>query len=370
MPSNTKRTRADTPSGGTTRRGFLKASGAAGALSCSELFGGQVRPPVAIIQIYLPGGPSHLDTFDPKPNAPSDVRGEFRAVATSVPGLRFCEHLPGLSALARHLTVVRSLTGLRDQHDAGPFDVGDAAPGRAGLGAMLGHRWGKTLRTAGGEVPTAVDLSGWTSAGPLGKSFAPRCLGRLPARVGHFNELCSAVTDDGATESGALGRAVDVSRESRQVLERYGADAHAENALFLKASRLVRAGVRCVALAWGYWDTHGDNFGQLRRQLPLFDRGLSALIEDLRAEGRLADVVIVAGGEFGRTPRINDGAGRDHWPRAGTLLVAGGGLPHGRVLGATDRLGAEPIDSVRIEDAFAPVRSRLGLAPSSEPPAA
>ncbi|MDY3560557.1 DUF1501 domain-containing protein [Gemmata sp. JC673] len=296
---------------------------ALGAFSGSALYGNDGRAPGAIIQVYLPGGPSHLDTLDPKPEAPAHVRGEFRTIATSVPGLRFCEHLPGLASLARHLTVARGLTGLRDEHAAVAFDSGGTAPGRAGLGAALVHRWGSTVRTPSGEMPAAIDLSVWTSAGPLGESFAPDRLGRGVARVGHFNEVCAAAVDEPLVGTEAPGRALDIRREPPRAWERYGADGHAQNGLFLKDRRLVQAGARCVAVAWGYWDTHGDNFGQLRRQLPLFDRGLSALVEDLRNDGRLSDVVIVAGGEFGRSPKVNDG-GR---PRP---LAAGRGPPRRR----------------------------------------
>jgi hypothetical protein len=344
-----------------SRRGFLKAGGVAlGTVVGAGLPGAGSNATGAVIQIYLPGGPSHLDTFDPKPGAPSGVRGEFRPAQTGVTGLHVCEYLPELASLAPHLTVVRGLTGLPDAHNPGPFDSGTTVSGHPGLGAAISYRRGSRVRTLRGEVPTAVDLSGWTSAGQLGDGLAPRQLG-LPARVRHFDELCINYPDGGAAEPGPLGRALDLRREPAGVLGRYGAAAHAGNALFLKARRLVEAGVRCVAFAWGYWDTHGDNFGQLRRQLPLFDRGLSALIEDLRASGRLDDVLVVVGGEFGRTPKINGGAGRDHWPHAGMLLLAGGGLPHGRVVGATDRLGAEPTTPVRLETAFAPVHRRLGL---------
>ena len=346
----------------------MKASGSAlGALAGSDVFAAPAQP-AALIQVYLPGGPSHVDTFDPKPDAPAGVRGAFSPIATCVPGVRFCEHLPALASLARHLTVVRGLTGLRDAHDVAPFDAGTTAAGRASLGSELARRWGPTRRTPCGDVPTAVDLSGWAAAGPLGNAFAPRCLGRRLTGVGHFNELRTARHDEEApAESGVLGRALDLGREPLRTRERYAVYAHPENALFLKARRLVDAGVRSVSLAWGYWDTHGDNFGQLRSQLPLLDRGLSALLEDLRTGGRLNDVVVVVGGEFGRTPKVNGGGGRDHWPRAATLLVAGGGLPHGRTLGATDRGGAEAIDPVRLEDVFEPVRVRLGLAPTPDP---
>lgn len=347
-----------------SRRGFLKAGGTAlGTLTGSALLGAETaQPSGALVQIFLPGGPSHLDTFDPKPSAPAGIRGEFRAVATTVPGLQFCEHLPALASMAKHLTVVRGVTGLPDEHGAGPFDAGTTASGQTGLGAVLSRLWGSSQRTPRGEVPTAVDLSGWSSADP-------RRLGRPAPRVSHFNELCVSECECEPVP-GPLGRALDLGLESWRALERYGADVHAENARFLRARRLVELGVRCVAFSWGYWDTHGDNFGQLRKQLPLFDRGLAALIEDLRAGGRLDEVVVVAGGEFGRTPKVNDGVGRDHWPRAGSLLVAGGGLPHGRAIGATDRLGAEPTRPVRLEEAFAPVRGRLGIAaPPEFPPA-
>lgn len=355
---------------GVTRRGFMKAGSAAlAALAGSDLMGASAGT-AAVIQIYLPGGPSHLDTFDPKPIAPSTIRGEFRSITTTVPRLRFCEHLPRLASLARYLTVVRGLTGLHDAHDPGPFDSGTTTVGRPGLGAILAHQRGAMISTLRGEIPTAVDLSGWTTAGPLGQRVAPRRLGSRRAKFRHVNELCTATADEfTVTGSEPLSRALNLRQESAQTWERYGAADHAENVQFLRARRLIEAGVRCVAFAWGYWDTHGDNFGQLRRQLPPFDQGLSALIDDLRTAGRLDDVVIVAGGEFGRTPRINDGAGRDHWTHAAAMLLAGGGLPHGRSLGATDRSGAEPTEAVRLDDVFALVYHRLGIHSTKLPPA-
>lgn len=172
--------------------------------------------------------------------------------------------------------------------------------------------------------------------------------------------------------SGRLGDALDVGKESPEVLRRYiGTDAHRDgthrgylfstNRNFLLARRLIEAGVRCVAISWGGWDTHEDNFRGLRTQLPAFDMGLSALIEDLDQRGMLQDVAIVVWGEFGRTPKINAKAGRDHWTAVAAAFLAGGGLRVGQVLGASDRHAAEPLTPIHVHQVHATLYHTLGI---------
>jgi uncharacterized protein (DUF1501 family) len=161
-----------------------------------------------------------------------------------------------------------------------------------------------------------------------------------------------------------LADAFNIDKEDPRIRERYGAAAGNQygNERFLLARRLIEAGVRCVSLSWGGWDTHGDNFNILRKQLPDFDRGLGALVEDLDARGMLDDVAIVVSGEFGRTPRINGGAGRDHWSKAAFALLAGGGLRTGQVIGATNRLGEYAQDRpVHFQQVFATLYHLLGI---------
>ncbi|MBI5761565.1 MAG: DUF1501 domain-containing protein, partial [Planctomycetales bacterium] len=169
--------------------------------------------------------------------------------------------------------------------------------------------------------------------------------------------------------SGVVAKALDLGQEDPRVRARYflgdnNNGMFQQNDRFLMARRLVSAGVRCVSLGWGGWDTHGNNFGHLRQQLPPLDQGLSSLIEDLEAHGLLQDTVVAVWGEFGRTPRVNSGAGRDHWPRACSVLLAGGGLKTGQVIGATNRLGEEPKDRpVHLQEVFATLYNHMGIDP-------
>lgn len=280
-----------------SRRELIGAAGAFGAAAVlpasAGLFGRRSR---CLIHIYLPGGPSHLDTFDLKPQAPREIRGEFRPISTHVDGIEICELLPRLAKLADRFSIVRSITGLPDRH--------------------------------------SPEVCGWGASG----QFTARLTARSP--------------DD----------LVFARRLSEREREAYGADECGENRKFITARQLVYAGAKYIPFSWGYWDTHGNNFGQLRRQLPRLDAGLSALIRDLESDGRLDDVVILMAGEFGRTPTINNGAGRDHWTHASFAFLAGGGLRHGQVIGATDRRGEFPADRpLRMEDLMATIRVAVGI---------
>ena len=361
-----------------SRRDFLIAGTAAiGTLAhAMPASAGELGNGKSLIQIYLPGGPSHLDTFDMKPRAPRELRGEFRPIRTRIPGVEICELLPRLSRLADRFTLVRGITGLRDEHSPSAADSGWPAEslreigGRPGLAAVLST----TLKSQTSQ-PASVDLTGWTSAGFLGDAAAvyepvrPEPLKRRgqkresTARPKRRFEL--ALRQDQSIAGRKPLRiecpALDISRESARTINLYGIDSSKENARFLEARRLLEAGVRCVSLAWGYWDTHGNNFGQLRNQLPALDQGLSALIEDLESRGRLDETLILMSGEFGRTPEINNGAGRDHWAETAFAFLAGGGLPHGRVIGNTDREGRFPHEAVPIEAVTAGVYAGLGM---------
>jgi hypothetical protein len=170
----------------------------------------------------------------------------------------------------------------------------------------------------------------------------------------------------GLITSGSVAAALDLGKESDSVKERYGLPTHGENERFLLARRLIDAGVRHVAFSWGGWDTHQDNFNAMRRMLPPLDRGLSALIDDLSSSGRLQDTLIMMSGEFGRTPRINGIAGRDHWPRASFFFLAGGGLRTGQVIGSTNRLGEQPSTRpVHLQHVFSTVYRWLGVDPDA-----
>ncbi len=401
--------------------------------------GGATRRAKAVINVVLPGGPSHLDMYDLKPDAPAEVRGEFRPIATRVPGVEICELLPRLAAMADRLTLIRSLVGFLDDHNTHWCTTGweshppmDASPIVAGypdgdwpsMGAVLSKQLGPRAR----GVPASVDLTpndadarfilrtATGQPGYLGKAHAAfevagmeqgnlggpgldaaRLTNRRALLAG-FDALRRGLDRGAASEnmdefrrqafdiltSSRLADALDLSREDPATRRRYGLDADYPGERdgktyldrFLTARRVVEAGARCVTLAFSRnpfgrmlrgdfnWDWHKDNFNEARGTLPLFDLGLSALIGDLEDRGMLDDTLVVAWGEFGRTPRINKDAGRDHWAKVGGALVAGGGLRHGQVIGATTRQGEEPrTRPVHFREVFATFYERLGIDP-------
>jgi uncharacterized protein (DUF1501 family) len=369
-----------------SRRGFLKAGTVTlGTLACGlPASAGPLGNGKSLIHIYLPGGPSHLETFDMKPASPAHQRGEFRPIRTKAAGVEICELLPKLARLSDRFTVVRGITGLRDEHSPSLCDCGWPADslrdigGRPGMTAVLSRLQGSSsLGTASG---TSVDLTGWTKAGFLQDQaaiFEPVELASAKQKSHRQRLKASALTAHKSQPSGLVLRnrtnrfnreriqessaVLDWGLESARTLHRYGVASCKENARFLQARRLVENGVRCVSFEWGYWDTHGNNFGQLRNLLPALDQGLSALMEDLDSNGRLEETLILMSGEFGRTPEINDGAGRDHWPDASCAILAGGGLPHGRVIGRTDREGRFPQDPVPMQSVIAAAYAALGI---------
>ncbi len=386
---------------GVSRRDFLRIGALGlGGLSLPQLLRAEASAGIrsrgnrhkAVIMVFLPGGPSHQDMFDLKADAPAEVRGEFRPINTNVPGIQICEHMPRLARLADQYTIIRSMVGATDRHDAfqcqtGRLQRGQPPGGWPSVGSFLTRIQG----TANPAIPAFVGLAPkmghmeWADngmAGFLGAACAPFevnkgggmedmvlngvTLGRLADRrqllesMDRFRRETDASGQMGGLDAythQALGilttselvEALDLKREDPKVIERYGKgdpknrDDGGPKLMehFLVARRLVEAGARCVTLAFSRWDHHGDNFGALRQDLPLLDQGLSALIEDLRLRGLDKDVSVVVWGEFGRTPTINKDAGRDHWPRVSCALLAGGGMRHGQVIGSTDRLGGE-----------------------------
>ena len=392
-----------------SRRNFLRIGGLAiGGLTLPQLLraeqasGGRATGK-SIINIYLPGGPTHMDTFDMKPTAAKEFRGELMPIATNIPGMEICELMPKLARMGDKFSVVRSITGLRDEHAPQQSDSGWSESslrtmgGRPGIGSVMSKLWGPSQTTPHGTSPTFVDLTGWTKTGFVGQvnaGFRPDGegrqnlslngqvnLSRLDNRRGLLTGLDRLRRDvdshgmlnaiDSFTEravgivtSGELAKSLDLRNEDPRLLARYGVgnDMGFGNERFVLARRLIQAGVRCVSLSVGGWDTHGDNFNQMRRQLPPLDQALTGLIEDLDAHGLLDQTIIMMSGEFGRTPRINATAGRDHWSRASFFFLAGGGLRHGQMIGATNRNGEEPIERpVHIQNVFHTVYHQLGI---------
>ena len=393
---------------GTSRRDFLCAGAwAAGGLTLTDLLraeaiqsasgGAKKHRAKSIINIALPGGPSHQDMFDLKPDAPAEVRGEFRPIPTVVPGFDICEHFGDLAKVADRFAVIRSISDASNEHTNVQADTGwperslKEMGGRPGIGAVAS----KFLGRVGAAPVASVALTGHTSPGFLGQSlrdFNPGTAARQTLklsmsqdRLNNRTELLGALDrfrrdSDAAGAMTAMDRftqdavdvvtspifsdALDVSKEPASSRDRYGKDNQTRqmNEKFLVARRLIEADVRVVSFTWGGWDTHSGNFTTLKRQLPALGLGLTALIRDLEERGTLDDTIIMMSGEFGRTPRINGGAGRDHWPAASFVFLAGGGMKMGQYIGATDRLGAKPADRpIHLQQVFATVYRQLGI---------
>ncbi|CAA9402832.1 MAG: hypothetical protein AVDCRST_MAG64-1817 [uncultured Phycisphaerae bacterium] len=402
---------------GATRRSFMKigAMGIAG-LALPDLFrmeslaraadaagAAAAAPPVGtrpkgIINIYLAGGPPQTDMFDLKPGAPSEYRGEFNAIKTNVAGMEVSELMPRLAKVADKFSVVRSIVGSVDKHSSIHTQTGwdedelKAVGGHPSLGAVVSK-----LQGSHGGAPPFVSMMGMVTPGFIGPAhgpFSPEGQGRenltlrrikadrLQSRtelLASLDGLKRDVDSSGAMEamdsftqravevvtSGRVADALDLEKEKPEVRERYTGGAGdmrdaAQN--ILMARRLIEAGVRAVSLTFGGWDTHSDNFNQLRRQLPPLDAALAALLLDLDERGMSNDVTVVMWGEFGRTPRVNSGAGRDHWPRVMQAFIAGGGMKNGQVVGATDRYGGEAADRpVHLREMFATLYHNMGI---------
>ena len=403
---------------GVSRRNFLQVGALGlGGIALPQLLQaeGQTanrRQHKSVIIIYLPGGPPHQDTFDLKLDAPREIRGEFQPIPTNVAGIQICEHLPQLAKIADKYTIIRSMVGARDDHSDFQCMTGRLLSSQKPLGGWpsFGATVSRVQGAAHRAVPPFMGLEPvmqhkpYNAATPgfLGvshRSFRPEAeaktdmtlrdmsvdrLADRKALLGSFDKFRRDVDSSGLMEgsdvfteqafgmltSSKLLHALDLKNEDPRVIERYGKgdpknrDDGGPKLMehFLIARRLVEAGSRCVTLAFSRWDHHGKNFDALRQDLPLLDQGLSALIEDLHLRGLDKDVSVIVWGEFGRTPKINTGGGRDHWPNVSCALVAGGGLRHGQVIGSTDRMGAEAEDRpVRFGEVFATLYHGLGV---------
>ena len=365
-----------------------------------------------MIVVYLSGGLAHQDTFDLKPNAPAEVRGEFNPIPSVVPGLQVSELLPRMAKCMDKVALLRSIVGLADEHSSWQ--------NMCGAGMSLSQRemrphFGSVVARLQGPVdplvPPFVDLFPTMQHKPYNSPHAGR-LGRpaaavkvdgdevavmrnlsVPAdRLGDRKGLLSTMDQlrrntDGTARGGfdtfhekafdvltssKLVEALDVTREPAAVRDRYGRGSPKHlgdgapmwNDQLLLARRLVEAGARVVTVAYGFWDTHGQNFRHLKRHLPLFDQGISALIEDVYARGLDRDSTVLVWGEFGRTPKINKDAGRDHWARVNGALLAGGGMKVGQVIGSTDAIAATAKDDpIPYANVLATVYHNLGIDP-------
>ena len=447
---------------GLSRRGFLRIGGLGlGGASLADILRAESRQPQApskksIIMILLPGGPPHLDMFDMKPDAPTEIRGEFSPIDTSVPGIQITELMPRTAVMMDKLAIVRSLHGGLNDHNVhinltgwetheqqgdSVMKLGFPAGGWPSIGAVISQLQGPahpgippfvSLSPPNAESTTRASLNqpGFLGIGHAGfepnrkkrhdieyKSGVSRAqvaregeqqaeislrdmslerFGDRRALLRSFDRLRRDVDGSGFMEgmddinrqafgiltSGRLGEALNFKLEPEDLRREYGISdsavpVHGGPELlkqFLVARRLVQAGCRCVTLAFSQWpmdrmsrggfnwDFHSGNFESCRVMLPMLDTGLSALIQDLDHHDMLDDTSIVMWGEFGRTPRINAQAGRDHWPQAASVLLAGGGMKMGQTIGSTNRYGEEPEDRpIHYRDVFASLYHNIGI---------
>jgi hypothetical protein len=366
---------------GMSRRSFLRVGAFGAGLTLAGMLRAQAASPTATskksaIMVYLPGGPSHIDMYDLKPDAPAEFRGEFKPIPTNVPGVQICEHFPMQAKMFDKLAVVRSLVSVDEHSDALVMTGYSENTNRTAHHPSFGSVMSRLRGAASNDVPPFVSLRGMspgTEPGYLGiahRPFTPDGPGlnnlRLPnsvdgervedrkALLTSFDNIRREIDATGTMKgidsftarafdmvaSGVVRKALDLSREDPRSRDRYKGVEQ-----FLTARRLIESGVGCVTLAYGGWDTHGSNFKQLKTQLPMLDRGIANLIQDLRERGMEDDVVTVVWGEFGRTPKVNgNDGGRDHWAPAMSALVAGGGMKMGQAIGATNSRAEMPRD--------------------------
>jgi len=417
------------PGPGASRREVLRAGALAPlGLGLLDVLGNRAtaaaKPKVkSVILLFMWGGPSHLDTWDPKPNAPSEVRGSFQSIATAVPGLRIGEHFPKLAALAKKYAVVRSMNHTDPAHlspvhhlmtgrlaakvnsDVDGASRSDAPclgavvqkflPSASAIPASVTLPWAVSHPSApGGTAPG--QNAGWLGAGfdpflVTGNPNLPnftipglRSAADVPAeRLQGRAELARRLDRDGriADYSGlkakamdlllapAVSRAFDLSAEKPATRDKYGRHPHGQSCLL--ARRLIEAGTRLVTVNWpddgrSFWDTHGDNFPSLKtRLMPPADAGFSALIGDLSERGLFDETLVVWVGEFGRTPRVESG-GRQHWSQCYSAVLAGGGIRGGAVYGSSDKIGAHPSEKpVSPPDLTATIYHALGIDPAA-----
>lgn len=371
------------------RRGFLSLA-AGGAMSgwfgrlaaqAAAQAGAAEQPQAkSCILLWMNGGPSHLDTFDLKPEAPSTVRGDFKPIDTSVPGIQISEHFPLLATRMQHAAVLRGMSTLESDHQLAAYHMHTGYQKRAGgiafpsLGAIVSHELGRRDFPLPNFVCIGTGMRHATRAGFLGPDHQPLDVidpdrgtdylepltsrgefDRQFAMLQHFDATFQAAyrAESAATHASALERAVrlmsaeqkqafDLTKESDAERDRYGRGSFGQGCLM--ARRLVETGVRFVEVALDGWDTHRDNFPRTRSLSEDVDAGMSALLDDLKRTGRLDSTLVVWMGEFGRSPQLTSGAGRNHWAKAWSTVLAGGGVRGGQVVGRTDRDAAAVVD--------------------------
>lgn len=407
---------------GISRRNFLRIGGLGLAgLSLPQLLKAEAasgKRPKSVIMIYLVGGPPHQDMFDLKPDAPAEIAGPWRPIHTNVPGMEICEAFPRLARMADKLVTIRSIADSQAGHDAYQVFNGHhpRTPKPNGGWPQFGSAVARLQGSTRSTTPPFISLCYTCSHGPynepgpgfLGPAYNPFrptgptrddmvlngiTLERLADRRRLLQSIDGFRRDVDASgmmngmdafthqamsllTSSKLADALDLSKEDPEVVERYGTgdptkfmDGNGAPRVpqsLLLARRLIEAGARIVTLNYSKWDWHGGRnnsiFKREAEDFPAFDQCVSALIEDLHQRGLADDCSVVIWGEFGRTPKINEQVGRDHWPRVNCALMAGGGMRTGQVIGSTDRLGGE-VDSrpVTFSEIYATLYHNLGI---------
>jgi len=357
----------------------------------------------SVIHIFLPGGMAHQDSFDPKPYAPIEYRGEIGTIPTKLPGVFFSEYLKQTAQVADKITVCRSMTHGEAAHERGTHNMFTGyRPSPAltypSMGSVVSHEFGPK-----NNLPPYVAIpnmpTNYAGSGYLSSAYAPFSLGSDPANPGFSvqdltlpggvdekrfttrRSMLEAVNDHFATKekadniaamdtfyqrayslisSPAAREAFNINAEPANIRDEYGRNAAGQR--MLMARRLVGAGVRFVTLTYGGWDMHTGIKGGMAGQLPVFDQAFAALIRDLERTGLLDSTLVMVSSEFGRTPKINTTAGRDHWPKVFSVVLAGGGIKKGFVYGTSDATATEPEDDpLTVEDLAFTVYNQLGI---------
>jgi hypothetical protein len=404
-----------------SRRDFLTVGALAGVgLTMSDLFRLQAAradtkkydfieaKAKSVIHIYLPGGCAHQETWDPKPFAPIEYRGDLKPIPTKIAGVQFSEMMVKTAAVADKICVIRSMTHGEAAHERGTHNMFTGyRPSPAlqypSMGSVVSHEYGPRQ-----NLPPYVCIPNqpneFAGTGYLSSSFAPFSLGSDPAQGGfqvrdltlpggvddtrfarrrsaldavnsyfHAKEKSDAIDAmdtfyDRAyslISSKEAREAFNINAESDKVRDEYGRNEAGQR--FLMAKRLVGAGVRFVSLTYGGWDMHSGIVNSMKRQLPTFDQAYAALITDLERSGLLDETLVMVSSEFGRTPKINNTAGRDHWPKVFSVALAGGGIKKGITYGTSNAIASEPDeDPVGPQDLATTVYNQLGIVADKE----
>jgi uncharacterized protein (DUF1501 family) len=398
-----------------TRRDFLYVGVVGGlGLTLDEYFRRQARaaqkhyeskegPAKSVIHIFLPGGMAHQESFDPKPYAPIEYRGEMASIPTKLDGVHFNECLKQTAQIADKITVIRSMTHGEAAHERGTHNMFTGyRPSPAlkfpSMGSVVSHEFG-VRNNLPPYVCVPSQPNEFAGTGYLSSSFSPFSLGADPANPGFAvqdlalpggvddkrfttrRSMLEAVNDhfakkEKADNLGAMDtfyqrayslissqkarEAFDINKEPANVRDEYGRNPAGQR--FLMARRLVESGVRFVSVTYGGWDMHVSIKPSMQSQMPAFDQAFATLVRDLERRGLFNSTLVMVSSEFGRTPKINGTAGRDHWPKVFSVVLAGGGIKKGLIYGTSDSTASEPEDDpLGVEDLATTIYSQLGI---------